>query len=224
MSEDTRVGAPAPGWLYDQDTDRTRWWDGSRWTDYARPLDPIVRTSADSGPVPVVAGGAHDPATSKNGPAKAALVLLLISVLGVVGMLWLASGMSPFAAVLLAFAQIGILVAAFVLSVIGLVIAVRRPTRKREAVFGLVLSAILLGYLAFRIVTAPAAVDAAALEGEIGDWAVGQTGEVSQVTCPDTPPQATGAVFTCSVVGESGAEWEVAVTVGAGSITWEPAP
>ena len=110
-----------------------------------------------------------------------------------------------------------IAIAALVLSTVGLVIAIRRPTREREAVFGLVLSILLLGFVAFRLATAPGFVDSAALEGEIAAWAIGQTGEVSQVTCPDAPPQASGAVFTCSVVGASGAEWEVAVTVHADS-------
>ena len=224
MSEDTRVGMPAPGWLYDAETGQTRWWNGVRWTDHAKPLDPVVRTGTAYTPVTAGAETPHTAPSSKNGPAKASLVLLLLSVLGVAGLVWLATGMNPAAAMVLGIAQIGLLVAAFVLAVIGLVIAIRRPTRKREAIFGLVLSAALLGFLAFRIATAPGAVDAAALEGEIAAWAIGQTGDVSQVTCPDTPPQATGAVFTCSVVGASGAEWEVAVTVNADSVTWEPAP
>lgn len=224
MSEDTRVGMPAPGWLYDAETGQTRWWNGVRWTDHAKPLDPVVRTSTDYQPVAAAATTSFAPPSSKNGPAKASLVLLLISVLGVAGLVWLATGMDPATAMVLGFAQVGLLVAALVLSIIGLVIAIRRPTRKREAVFGLVLSVILLGFVMFRIVTAPGAVDAAALEGEIAAWAIGQTGEVSQVTCPETPPQAVGAVFTCNVVGAGGSEYEVAVTVHADSVTWELAP
>ncbi len=224
MSEDTRVGMPAPGWLYDPETGRTRWWNGVRWTDHAKPLDPVVRTTGEVQAVPPPPSARDAQPTSKNGPARAALVLLLISVLGVAGLVWLATGLNPAVGAVLGFVQIGVLVAAFVLSIVGLVLAIRRPTRKGEAIFGLVLSAILLGFLAFRIVTAPAAVDAVALEGEIAAWALGQTGEVSQVTCPDSPPRAVGAVFTCSVVGASGDEWEVAVTVNADSVTWEPAP
>ncbi len=220
MSEDIRVGMPAPGWRYDAETDQTRWWDGVRWTDDAKPLDPVVRT----GPQPAVPVTTSPPSSSKNGPATAALVLLLISVLGIAGIVWFATGMNPVTASLLGLAQIGVLVVAFLLSLAGLVVAIRRPTRKREAVFGLVLSTLLLGFLVVRIATATGVVDASALEGEIAAWALGQTGEVSQVTCPDTPPQATGAVFTCTVVGASGAEWDVAVTVQDGSITWEPAP
>ncbi|WP_374313538.1 DUF4333 domain-containing protein [Microbacterium sp.] len=224
MSEDIRVGMPAPGWRYDAATDRTRWWDGVRWTDDAKPLDPVVRTGPQAA---VSAQGSAAPGSkpsTKNGPATAALVLLVLSMLGVAGIVWFASGMNPATATLLGLAQIGVLVAALVLSLVALVVAIRRPTRKRRAVVALVLSAVLLGFLVFRIATAPGAVDASALESEIAAWALGETGEVSQATCPDTPPQATGAVFTCSVVGASGAEWEVAVTVQADSVTWEPAP
>lgn len=228
MGDDTRAGLPAAGWLHDSATGQTRWWNGSEWTDHTRPLDPVVRTMTatrppTTGPV-ALAHTAPAPPTSRNGPAKAALVLLLISVLAAAGLAWLATGMTPTTALVVGVGQIAVLVVAFVLSIVGLAVALLRPTRKREAVIGLVLSTALLGFVAFRIATAPAAVDASALESEIAAWAIGQTGEVSQVTCPASIPQTADAVFTCAVVGESGAEWEVAVRVQADAITWEPAP
>ncbi|WP_157536840.1 DUF2510 domain-containing protein [Microbacterium sp. Root180] len=82
MSEDTRVGAPAPGWLYDAETGQTRWWDGLRWTDLARPLDPVVRTGPAYRPSSGSASGWTAPPTPKNGPATASLVLLLVAVVG----------------------------------------------------------------------------------------------------------------------------------------------
>lgn len=224
MSEDTRLGMQPPGWLYDSETGQTRWWNGVRWTEHAKPLDPVVRT----GPVPsaphAAAMTASTVPSSKNGPAKAALVLLLLAVLGVAGLIWLASGMDPTVAAVAGLAQIGLVVAAFILSIVGLVLAIVRPTRKREAIFGLVLSALLLGFMVFRILTAPATIDSAALEGEIEAWALEQTGEVTQVTCPANPPTATGALFTCTAVGASGTTWAVAVNVADDTLTWDVAP
>lgn len=176
-----------------------------------------------TGPVPLTQA-APAPPTGRNGPAKASLVLLVIWILVAAGLAWLAPGMTPTTAVVVGAGQVIVVVVAFILSIMGLAIALLRPTRKREAVVGLVLSAALLALIAVRVATAPAAVDAAALEGEIAAWTIGQTGEMSQVTCPESIPQTTDAVFTCSVVSESGAEWEVAVRVQADSITWEPAP
>jgi hypothetical protein len=166
MSEDTRVGTPAPAWLYDDETGQTRWWNGAGWTDHARPLDPVVRTWTEHRPAGT--SPAYAQPAPKSTRAKAWFAVLLIAVVG-----------------------------------IGLVV---------------------LGFLAFRLATAPGAVDSAALEGEIAAWANGETGEISLVTCPDAMPDATGAVFLCSVVDGSGVAWDVAVTVHADSVTWEAAP
>ncbi|MCW3492130.1 hypothetical protein [Microbacterium sp. SSM24] len=174
MSEDTRVGAPAPGWLYDAETGRTRWWDGVHWTDLAKPLDPVVRTGPAYRPASAAAGSWSTAPSAKNGPATTALVLVLVSVVGAVASVWLAPGLAPATAAVLGFAQVGVLVATFVLSLIGLVIAVRRPTRKREAVFGLVLSGLVLGVLAFRLVTG-GAIDTGAFAGEIAAWVTSLT-------------------------------------------------
>ncbi|KRB38757.1 hypothetical protein ASD93_02060 [Microbacterium sp. Root180] len=76
------MGAPAPGWLYDAETGQTRWWDGLRWTDLARPLDPVVRTGPAYRPSSGSASGWTAPPTPKNGPATASLVLLLVAVVG----------------------------------------------------------------------------------------------------------------------------------------------
>ncbi|MGN8551389.1 UNVERIFIED_CONTAM: DUF2510 domain-containing protein [Microbacterium sp. SLM126] len=154
MSEDTRVGAPAPGWLYDAETGQTRWWDGLHWTDLAKPLDPVVRTGPAHRPSTGSVIEWTAPPTSKNGPATASLVLLLISVVGVAASVWLAPGLAPATTTLLGIVQIAVLIAAFVLSLIGLAVAFQRPTRKREAVFGLVLSALALGVLAFSLLAA----------------------------------------------------------------------
>ena len=106
MSEDTRVGTPAPAWLYDDETGQTRWWNGAGWTDHARPLDPVVRTWTEHRPAGT--SPAYAQPAPKSTRAKAWFAVLLIAVVG-----------------------------------IGLVV---------------------LGFLAFRLATAPGAVDSAALE------------------------------------------------------------
>lgn len=92
--------------------------------------------------------------TSKNGPAKASLILILLLVLGVGAVFWFLSGRDPVVAGIVALLNVVMVLAAFVLSIVGLVIAVRRPTKKRESVFGLVVSSLFLIYLVSQIVGA----------------------------------------------------------------------
>lgn len=154
MSDDARAAMPPPGWLFDEQTGRTRWWDGVRWTDLAKPLDPVVRTAPAYAPVSAAAAAFAAPATAaKNGPARAALILILLAVLGVTGILWLVTGGDPFIGASLGLLTIAMVLAAFILSIVGLVIAVRRPTRKGEAVFALIASTLLVGFLASRAVS-----------------------------------------------------------------------
>jgi hypothetical protein len=91
-----------------------------------RPLPPVVYLPQPSGYVRVPQSTSV-PVTSHNGPAKSSLVLILISVVG---------GVLTLLVVALLFAAVG-------LAVVGLVIAVRRPTRKRESVFALLASVLL---------------------------------------------------------------------------------
>lgn len=85
MSEDTRLGAPAPAWLYDDETGRTRWWDGARFTDLSKPLDPVVRTAPTYRAAPEAAYGAYAPPVAKSAPLRASHVLLLVAGLGILG-------------------------------------------------------------------------------------------------------------------------------------------
>lgn len=153
MSDNTRAAMPPPGWLFDEQTGRTRWWDGVRWTDLARPLDPVVRTGPAYSPVVAASAFAGPAVVSRNGAARAARILVLLSVLGVTGVRWLVSGGDPFIGAGLGLLTIAMVLAAFILSVVGLVIAIRRPTRKGEAVFALVGSALLIGFLVYRMVS-----------------------------------------------------------------------
>lgn len=145
---------PPAGWIYDPSTAQTRWWDGSRWTEHVLPTAP-----ADT-----AVYGFHPRAralTSANGPAKASLILILIQLLGGFalaglgffigasgGQLWQFIDLLNVVGTL----RIFMIVAAFVLAIIGTVIAVQRPTRKREAVFALVFSSLLILWMIVRLV------------------------------------------------------------------------
>lgn len=228
MSEATRLGLQPPGWLFDNETGQTRWWNGAHWTDHAKPLAPVVRTATVEGPPQAApaAWSSYDPAPiSRNAPAKVALVLLALALVGAGVAVWQSAALDPAITSLIGLAQVALGLTAFVLSVVGLVIAIRRPTRKAQAILGVVLSTLFLGFLAFRIAAATTGgIDSAALEGEIEAWALSQTGEVTEVVCPASPPTATGAVFSCTAMSATGAPWTVAVTVQDDVLTWSVAP
>lgn len=155
MSEDTRVGTQPAGWRYDSRTGSTRWWDGASWTDHSKPLDPVVWTPPAKG---MSAAEIRATTTTRNGPADAGLVLLLIAGVALVVGFWLSPGIAPATAAVLTFAEIALAGTAFVLSLVGLVVAFARPTRKREPVLGLVFSAVLLGFLAYAVTLGESAI------------------------------------------------------------------
>lgn len=148
---------PPAGWVYDASTAQTRWWDGARWTAHVLPQEA-------PGSVPVYGYGAKAkaPVTSENGPAKASLILIVVQLLGglalgVVAALASAAGAPiwQLAGLLDVLGMIGLFmtIAAFVLAIVGTVIAVRRPTRKREAVFALVYTSISIAWTVWRLVS-----------------------------------------------------------------------
>lgn len=167
---------------------------------------------------------ARQPLTSKNGPAKASLILILLLVLGVGAVVWFISGQDPALVMLLGFVNIAMVLAAFVLAIVGLVIAVRRPTKKRESIFALVVSSLMLIFLVVRLVLAVSvsALDAGVLESQIAAWVGQQTSETFQVRCPAEPSAVPGTVFNCSATGDAGTAWTVQVTVNADdTVGWE---
>lgn len=223
------MGGPPPGWLYDSTTQQTRWWDGTRWTEHVRPAEPgsLAPRSNPSGPQfwtsqPYGSSYSAAPLSSKNGPAKASLILILLLVLGVGAVFWLLTGANPALQVVFGALNIVMVVTAFILAIIGLVIAVRRPTKKRESIFALVVSSLMLIFIVvFTVVTANQ-LDVPTLEGEIESWATAQTGDVLDVTCPRNPPSAVGDVFTCSGTGSTGSNYVIKVTMLEDSmVTWE---
>jgi hypothetical protein len=107
-----------------------------------RPLPPVVYLPQPSGYVRVPQSTSV-PVTSHNGPAKSSLVLILISVVGGVAAHFFVSRSNPALAGVLNLLVVALLFAAVGLAVVGLVIAVRRPTRKRESVFALLASVLL---------------------------------------------------------------------------------
>lgn len=109
-----------------------------------RPLPPVVYLPQPSGYVRVPQT-AFVPVSSANGPAKASMVLILISLLGGVAAYWFVGRSNPALAGLLNMLIVALLFSALGLAVVGLVIAVRRPTKKQESVFALVVSVLLIG-------------------------------------------------------------------------------
>ena len=80
------------------------------------------------------------PVSSSNGPAKTSIALILLSLLsGLATHFWLSTS-RPLLAGVINLAVTALLFAALVLAIIGLFIAVRRPTKKRESIFALVVS------------------------------------------------------------------------------------
>ncbi|MHC2999365.1 DUF2510 domain-containing protein [Microbacterium sp. HJ5] len=144
-----------PGWLYDEETGRTRWWDGVRWTDLVKPLDPVVRTAAAYTPVAAPAPATvHAAPSSGNGAAAAGLLLTVLGALGLAAGVWLVGGIDQTTVSVLTTAT-GLLVAAgFACAVAGLVIAIRRPTKKAAAITGIVLSTIVGSVFVFRVLFA----------------------------------------------------------------------
>lgn len=146
---------PPPGWIYDPTTMQTRWWDGARWTEHVLPTAPTETAVYGFNP------RARPTSTSQNGPAKASLILILIQLLA--GMAFVGLTVAFFTTgaqfweflyLLNALGWVSIVTttAAFVLAIIGTVIAVRRPTRKREAMFALVFSSLLILLMIARLV------------------------------------------------------------------------
>ncbi|MEV8367980.1 DUF2510 domain-containing protein [Microbacterium sp. NPDC064584] len=237
MSDGTSAGGPPPGWLYDSNTQQTRWWDGTRWTEHVQRTEPAYQharvapqqsTNQAAYSQPQTYGSfsyAAAPLTSKNGPAKASLILILLLVLGVGAILWLLTGADPAMQLVFGVLNILMVIAAFILAIIGLVIAVRRPTRKRESVFALVVSSLMLvAIVGFMIFTANQ-LDVPGLESQIEAWATAQTGEAVNVACPPNPPSGVGDVFSCTATGATGSSYVVNVTMLEESmVTWEIVP
>jgi len=234
MSDGTSAGGPPPGWLYDSNTQQTRWWDGTRWTEHVRPAEPAFQ-QARVAPQPNLSQAQYSqpqthgsfsyaaaPLTSKNGPAKASLILILLLVLGVSAIVWFLTGADPAMQLVFGVLNILMVIAAFILAIIGLVLAVRRPSKRRESVFALVVSSLMLvGIVGFMIFTANQ-LDVPGLESQIEAWATAQTGEGVKVTCPPNPPSAVGDVFSCTATSATGSSYVVNVTMLENSmVTWD---
>lgn len=149
MSERDLAGRmQPPGWLFDDETGRTRWWDGVRWTDLAKPLDPVVRTAPASTRTAMAVESVPLPG---NGTAAAALLFAALGALGLAAGFWLIGGLDSSTITLLALVTSGLVAVALVLSIVALVIAVRRPTRKAASIIALVASCALVTLLVMRL-------------------------------------------------------------------------
>ena len=80
----------------------------------------------------------------KNGPAKASLILIVSSLISAASAFWWLASANPALADLVNLVSIALLVAAFILAIVGVVVAVGRPTKMGLSVFALVASSFLL--------------------------------------------------------------------------------
>lgn len=111
--------------------------------DFRPPLPPVVYLPQPSGYVRVPQSTLV-PVSSSNGPARASVVLILLSLLGGLATHFWLSGSRPVLAGVINLAVMAALFAALVLAIVGLVTAVNRPTKKRESIFALVASTLAL--------------------------------------------------------------------------------
>jgi hypothetical protein len=122
----------------DQIMDRT-----PRMGEYRPPLAPVTYRPPPGSHV-ASTRATYVSISQQNGPAKASLILILISLLGGVAVLWFITGADPALIGIVNLINGAILLTAFILAVIAVVLAVQRPTKKREAVFALVVSSLLI--------------------------------------------------------------------------------
>lgn len=233
MTDGTTPDGPPPGWLFDSSTRQIRWWDGTRWTEHVQPTQPTPQfghapqpgaTRQQYAQPPSYGSFSYtsEPLTSKNGPAKASLILILLLVLGVSAVAWLLAGADPAMRLVFGALNIVMVVAAFILAIIGLVIAIRRPTKKRESVFALVVSSLFLVFIVGVSIVTANQLDGPALEAQIEVWATAETGEAVDVTCPPNPPSSAGEAFSCTATSAAGSTYVVTVTMHENSMaSWE---
>lgn len=90
--------------------------------------------------------------SSQNGAAKTSVALVALSLVGwILAIFWLPQVDAALAGLMI-MASVALAIASLLTAVAGLVVAVQRPTRKREAVIGLVLSGLILLGLATMVI------------------------------------------------------------------------
>jgi hypothetical protein len=107
------------------------------------PLPPVTYRPQPSGYVRVPQSTLV-PVASSNGPARASMVLILLSLLGGLATHFWLSASRPVLAGAINLAVMAALFAAVVLAIVGLITAVNRPTTKRDSIFALVVSTLAL--------------------------------------------------------------------------------
>lgn len=88
------------------------------------------------------------PLPQPNGPAAASLVLALLSVLSAAAVFFWLRTLDPVLADVISLLTLAVLGVAFLLALVGVVLAWRRPTRKAAPILALAVSVLLIGAVA----------------------------------------------------------------------------
>jgi hypothetical protein len=223
---DTTPTAPPPGWLHDASTGRTRWWDGARWTEHMQSAPGSVQGWTSGGGQRRRFVSARIPKT--NGYARTATVLIGLVIVGAAAIPLLFGRDNPAMVGLSTLVSLVLIVTGLVFAIIGTVVAVRRPTKKYEAIVAVVIGGvmllILIGAIIVQVAVGAPSLDASKLESQIAEWASAQSGESFRSICPANPPAANGSVFHCVATSDSGTAWDIEVTVDRHTVSWAVAP
>jgi hypothetical protein len=132
----------APEKFPDQIVDR-----GPRSVD--RPPAPVVhRPPASTTTHAPTTRSTFIPLPQPNGPAAASLVLALLSVLSAAAVFFWLRTLDPVLADVISLLTLAVLGVAFLLALVGVVLAWRRPTRKAAPILALAVSVLLIGAVA----------------------------------------------------------------------------
>lgn len=227
MNETVSPSGPPSGWYQDlEDANRERWWDGTQWGVQVR--DKHVAVAPPSLPVPPPAPAPLAPASyrsqavdtsEKNGPATTSMILVII--------VFALNAVAPF----LFSGPVGTLVnlvsgvlgfVAIILGVIGLVIAVRRPTRKRNAIVGLVVGVLVMvwsfGQFASAMTSSMTATTVADVEQTLSALVGESLGQNVKLLCSGEQIATEGETYRCLDVGVT---VEATMLNDQGALIWE---
>lgn len=198
-------------------------------TQGGRPLAPLTyRPQPETAPVKgayaVESTKSLMPLSTRNGPARASLVVSLIGVLVGATVFWWVTDANPTLARILIYVTIGLFGFAFILAIAGLVASVTRPTTKSTSIVALLLSsALTIGVVVLyglRLI-GTAFFATAEVESEVEAWYQSHAGITVTATCPADAPNVDGSVFVCAARTATGWVDPVEVHVVGSELTFQ---